>query len=93
MKPDYHGLGDEISATAQLEVLHLGYIYYEAKASEKAVKWFIIVCTTTGKQNNTASLIHLSFYLTELRQFFSLSSLLFILALHGFSYACEGRTL
>ena len=40
MKPDYHGLGDEISATltAQLEVLHLGYIYYEAKASEKAVK-------------------------------------------------------
>ena len=91
MKPDYHGLGDEISATAQLEVLRLGYIYYEAKASEKAI--VVIVCTTTGKQNKTASLIHLSFYLTELRQFFRLSSLLFILALHGFSYACEGRTL
>jgi len=34
----YHGLGDEISATAMLEVLHLGYICYEAKASEKALK-------------------------------------------------------
>ena len=67
------------------------YIYYEAKASEKAV--VVIVFTTTGKQNKTASLIYLSFYLTELRQFFRLSSLLFILALHGFSYACEGRTL
>ena len=53
----------------------------------------MIVCTTTGKQNRkTASLIFLSFYLTELRQFFRLSSL-FILALNGFSYACEGRTL
>ena len=38
MKPDYHGLGNGISATALLEVLHLGYTYYEAKASEKALK-------------------------------------------------------
>ena len=34
----YHELGDEIFATAMLEVLHLGYICYEAKASEKALK-------------------------------------------------------
>ena len=33
-----HGLGDKISSTALLEVLHLGYIYYKARASEKAVK-------------------------------------------------------
>ena len=60
---------------------------------KKLLKFFVIVCTTTGKQNKTASLIYLSFHLTELRQFFRLSSLLFILALNGFSYACEGRTL
>ena len=46
---DYHRLGDEISAIALLEVLHLGYIYYEAKASEKALKKVIIVCTTRDK--------------------------------------------
>ena len=78
----YHGLGDEISATAMLEVLHLGYICYEAKASEKALKQVIIVCTTTDKQNKTASLIYLPFYLNKLTQFFRLPSLL--LALNSF---------
>ena len=61
------------------------------KQVKKLLKFFVIVCTTTGKQNKTASLIYLSFYLTKLTQFIRLSSLL--LTLSGFSYDCEGRTL
>ena len=61
------------------------------KQVKKLLKFFVIVCSTTGKQNKTASLIYLSFYLTKLTQFIRLSSLL--LTLSGFSYDCEGRTL
>ena len=33
--PDYHGMGDEISATALLEVLHLSYLYMGQKQVKK----------------------------------------------------------
>lgn len=36
--PDYHGRGDDTSATALFEVLHLGNIYYMRQKQVKSIK-------------------------------------------------------